>query len=77
MVNEFVQGLERIANELGVLVLEREDLTEFVDHTIEDGNRDLGGVHVRTEGILQVGMPHLQTFMHNVMLVWLHFYISF
>ena len=75
-MDQLIEGFQRVANQLRVLVLEWENLTEFVDHAIEDGHCNLLRINVRGEGILQVGVPHLKTFMHNVMFVWLHFYIS-
>ncbi len=55
-----IESLEGISKSLRFLILLEEHLLELADHSVEDGCRDLRGVDLRREGILNVRVTHLK-----------------
>ena len=69
MVNLLVESLEGVANALRLQTFVAEHVLELLDHSVEDGRGDLRGVDVRGEGVLDVGVAHLERLVHHVVFI--------
>lgn len=68
-MDKLVEGLKSVADEFRIKILHFKNVLELGNHAIKDSYRDLHGVNLATHGILQVGVSHFETLMHDVMLV--------
>ena len=75
MMNQFVEGLQRVTALKCLQVMLQKDFLELLNSSIEDGNTDLVGLDVGDEFFLEVGVASLEGLLDDVMLVRLHFLI--
>ena len=73
VVDPFIECFKCVAQTLRLQLFVEQHLLELGDHSVEDGRRDLTWLNVRREGILDVGVSHLERLVHDVMFVRLHF----
>lgn len=73
MVDQLIQSFQGVPLLRRLKVLLKKDLFELLDGSIENGHCDLVVLDLRSKVVLKVRVPLLHGFLHDVMLVRLHF----